>query len=55
MDDNYYEKLDKAELISIIKVIESDLFKQWAENMRLQTKLKETEEKSILNKKVIFT
>ncbi|CDW71703.1 UNKNOWN [Stylonychia lemnae] len=34
IDDNYYEKLDKAELISIIK-----------------TKLKETEEKSILNKK----
>ena len=35
VDDNYYEKLDKEELIDIIKVLETDLFKVRAENMKL--------------------
>lgn len=52
IDDSYYEKLEKEELIEIIKVIESDLFKQRAENMRLKKQIKEMEDKSILNKKV---
>eukprot|EP00347_Sterkiella_histriomuscorum_P001493 403371824 len=49
--ENYYEKLSKEELIDVVKVMENDLFKVRAENMKLQTKLKETEQKSILNKK----
>ncbi len=35
--DQYYEKLSKEELIQVVKVIESDLFKCWAENMRMKT------------------
>ena len=52
IDDQYYLKLEKEELVEIIKVLESDLFKYRAENMKLTTKVKEIEEKSILNKLV---
>ena len=41
-------------MIDIIKVMESDLNKCRTENMKLINKVKEVEEKSILNKKVSF-
>jgi hypothetical protein len=44
--------MNKDELLRMVSVLESDLFKVRAENMRFLTQIKDFEEKSILNKKV---
>ena len=49
-----YDKYDKEELLNIIKVLESDLFKVRAENMKLQKQFKDLQDKSILNMQVSF-
>ncbi len=51
-EDSYYDQLPKEELIRVIKVLESDLFKIRTENMRLTTKLKDTEDRAMIIKKV---
>lgn len=52
-NEDKYQSMSKNELIQFIHFLEQDFSKSRIENMKLHNKVKELEEKNVLNKQVI--